>query len=1057
MASAASFDARVFHIAGSLLGAPADAQLSLQGPDDNAVVVAVVGDGPFPPGKLSLGSIQLAASTGTTVPFTSAGGKGSVTFKASASGFFEAGVYPDPSDLLHDLSPERDIASGIDLERATGSRFIMLRCGYDAGLTAKGAMALGVGASANFGGSVSRSAAYAVIHEFEDSDGSRDVLSGTIQSWILPNQFDGVDRLPPRTWLVTELDGSVALNLGVQAGYDYSWLRQFPSGVLKGDLGLKVQLAANAALGFSANGTFALALSRETDAPVVRVRLFKLAKNGWDFALNASAGEEVTLPAVFQSGHNIDDLISAVFGVHVAQLVDDLTDPSITSASNVAKFIEQRGMREFQTLTGMSPDALFAAGKAKVDQFVAEWTALTHNPATMLAAILQKNPDVKELTAFLTAIQGRNADGVKSVLAKALSGVDFFQTPVGQWIESVVPTTALSALTSTSDWKTVQDLSGKALNIINGQTLQSLIDYASKQLGLDNIQKVKNDVDAFNLDDWLQGKIAAFLGKDPTTKLVLADVQQVQTALKALLDQADKFYALARQAVQKKYEIDFTASYQKSSTSTALLDAAFDLSATPSPLPALQKAIDGDLRQLLLEPIAGVTIKAATLTHDINRQSHSDLTMPFVNLSTDSVTDSLASVSPVEDGGRVLVYKVDATNEVKDSQSLLHARTVSDSKLALVAHLPVKTGARTFSAPSVSCGYTLSKASLAMGSTQLLHDLGPLVQEYMPGLFDNGKPALSDWVAALDQSVEAGKTGVLGETLFSFDVSLAAGVFDAWYNAPANGNDKRYLAMSRAIQGRLRQMIPFYFFQSPAFYDAGVVADAILAYGALPASNGFDATGGRVGAPKNEVYFDLDGPDALVALMNTPQFDSALAATMQGVNGVLAAISKFQDMAASYVFNTVNVQRIARHALQKAFADQHLPGVLGPLLLFEFDLIQSIVKSATELAEFRAEAATNPSAAVSALSSFGDEFVQSFNSRLGGNLVAKGQLRPMGLALLVEAARALSQNAGVSGAAAGLFRLTVLGGAPAVSVDDLLAGNFDASKAILRQTLVSLQ
>jgi hypothetical protein len=108
---------------------------------------------------------------------------------------------------------------------------------------------------------------------------------------------------------------------------------------LKGDLGLKVQLAANAALGFSANGTFALALSRETDAQVFRLRLFKLDKNGWTFAFNASAGEQVTLPDIFQGNNDITDLISAVFGVHIAQLVTDLTDPSITSASSGAKFI----------------------------------------------------------------------------------------------------------------------------------------------------------------------------------------------------------------------------------------------------------------------------------------------------------------------------------------------------------------------------------------------------------------------------------------------------------------------------------------------------------------------------------------------------------------------------------------------------------------------------------------------------------------------------------------------------------------------------------------------
>lgn len=66
---------------------------------------------------------------------------------------------------------------------------------------------------------------------------------------------------------------------------------------------------------------------------------------------------------MFQQGENIHDLISAAFSVHVAQLVQDLTDPSITGASRVAGFVAARGEKEFTDLTGVSPDKLFAAGK----------------------------------------------------------------------------------------------------------------------------------------------------------------------------------------------------------------------------------------------------------------------------------------------------------------------------------------------------------------------------------------------------------------------------------------------------------------------------------------------------------------------------------------------------------------------------------------------------------------------------------------------------------------------------------------------------------------------
>ncbi len=1050
---------QVFTIDRKLVGGKADIQLTAQGPDGDASILALVNNTSFPDGKLTLGSINLTASTGTSIPFSAAGANDSVTFSANAKGFFELGIYPDPADLLKDLSPERDIAAGLALSVQPDSRFVMLHCGYDAGATAKGAMALGTGASVNFGGSVGRNVDYAVIHEFQNAQGARDVLEGLIHSWILPSQFDGPDdngnyQIQPGTWIVTEVDGNVALNLGVQAGYDYSWMRQFPSGVLKGDLGLKVQLAANAALGFSANGTFAMALSREGDAPVFRLRLFKLDKSGWNFAFNATAGEQVTLPAVFQQGKNINDLISAVFGVHVAQLVQDLTDPSITSASSVAKFIEQRGMKEFTDLTGVSPDQLFAAGKAKVDQFVADWTALTHKPATALAAILKQNQGVDSLMAFLQQIQTLDEAGVKALLAKSLAGADFFQTPVGKFIDSTVSTTALGAILSSTEWQTIQTLAGKALDILNGKTLQSLIDYATQNLGLDIIGKVQNDIDTFNLDAWLQSKLATFLGENPTTKLVLADVKKAQTVLQALENNAEKFYDLARQAVQKKYEISFTSTYQSSTTTTALLDVAFDLSAVPSPLAVLQQAIDGDMQQILLEQIPGVTLNTATLTHDINRHSHSDLTMPFVNFSTDDVSDSIASVTPVEDNGRVLMYKVNAQGEVKNHAGFFRASSASNSKLAIMATIPVKTGVTQFSQPSVSYGYTLTKAASAMGAAQLQQDLTPLVGEYMPGLFDT-KP-LSDWVSAVDGQVDSAGKGILGETLFTFDVSLPPEAFECWFNTSANKLDPQYFALSITLQKRLRQIIPFYYFQDPARYDGGIVANALLVYGALPAANGFQVTDdNKIGKAKNQIYFDLDGTPTIQALINSPAFGQSLKAAMQSA----LAITQGSGLgsASSYVLNQLNVNNIVQDALKKssAVAPPPLPATLGPLLLFELDLINSVVNAAAGLAKFKAAATSNPSAAIAQLSSVGDTFVQTFNKNLGGNLVAGSYLRPLGSALLVEAGRALA-GAAAAVKPAGLFRLTVMESTPPLSVDDMLAGNLGQAKILLRETLASL-
>jgi hypothetical protein len=55
---------RVFTIDRKFVCGKTDVQLSLQGPDNDASILAVDKNEQFPDGKLSLGSINLSASTG---------------------------------------------------------------------------------------------------------------------------------------------------------------------------------------------------------------------------------------------------------------------------------------------------------------------------------------------------------------------------------------------------------------------------------------------------------------------------------------------------------------------------------------------------------------------------------------------------------------------------------------------------------------------------------------------------------------------------------------------------------------------------------------------------------------------------------------------------------------------------------------------------------------------------------------------------------------------------------------------------------------------------------
>src|SRR5207237_713334 len=131
---------------------------------------------------------------------------------------------------------------------------------------------------------------------------------------------------------IAEVIGGLGITLGTQVGYEFNWIREARLGGLSGDIGLRLQMGINAAVGFSASGRCAVVVSRESDEPSLRLRLFRLKTSGFDGSFNAALGIQATdalLPG------KVDDFISAVFDTHGQQIVHGLqvltkwTDPKL--------------------------------------------------------------------------------------------------------------------------------------------------------------------------------------------------------------------------------------------------------------------------------------------------------------------------------------------------------------------------------------------------------------------------------------------------------------------------------------------------------------------------------------------------------------------------------------------------------------------------------------------------------------------------------------------------------------------------------------------------------
>jgi len=382
-----------------------------------AILNAIATDAPFPAGDITAGSLSVSASTGNPIKLGDA--SKNVSFSLNASANYGISILSDPQTVAKTLNADSNIASAIDLTTGTAptDRFAVLQLAYDMGASVKGAVAFGGVGSLNFGATGSLQGDWDVVHRFPGATGAFGVLEQTFSAWRLPRQISTAQQLPAGTWILTELNGSLKTNVGVQAGYDYTWIKQL-GGSLTGEIGMKISLAASASLGFSANGSYALVLSRQDSSNKLRLAAYKLKKLGWDFALNASAGVQGILPASLQQSTDVTDLIKAIFGVHATQLINDLKlVQKVAAGGNLTDQAANYLIALGQTKIPGAADAVaeFNAGVDVVKNYISQLDSLGQRTTDQLLSLLPKAAaaDLAQFKTILGDIQQVAADPTK--------------------------------------------------------------------------------------------------------------------------------------------------------------------------------------------------------------------------------------------------------------------------------------------------------------------------------------------------------------------------------------------------------------------------------------------------------------------------------------------------------------------------------------------------------------------------------------------------------------------------------------------------------------------
>ena len=422
-----------------------------------------------------------------------------------------------------------------------------------------------------------------------------------------------------------------------------------------------------------------MVVARPSEARKLRLQVFKQSKKGLKFAFNAGAGVNAdfsNLPA------GPDDFIKAVFDVHGAQIIDDLhaiekwTDPNTPLSGPLAGLGVDYAKKLLSDITGVEH---FEEARGRLLEFLKQWDSLPHRVSTMVYKLVEENrtEELEAVRAICTAL----AKGTTAPIETELRKVAFFSTPAGRFLEAIATDGVLPLLTSGVP-DSIRETAETATKLLDSagleKTLRGLQSALLARLNLDQL-------DAKALDDWLKLKLSHFLGRTIDSN---QDIQDVRKAIASLLAKRKQFYEKAKAALTRRYEAHFAATYSKATTDTALIDAEFDFDQdAAAAAELLSAALDGDFKTLFTRESAAVQLNQAVLTHGITRNSHVEFSLPSYERSTEHLNEALAKVEAVQDGERLLVYDLNASDTVSEKNR-------RNSRLAVAARPPSCQGHR---------------------------------------------------------------------------------------------------------------------------------------------------------------------------------------------------------------------------------------------------------------------------------------------------------------------------------------------------------------------------
>ena len=979
---------------------------------NNAVV-------PTPDAPIVLGSANLTVEGDQE--FALGSGTGTVGFAASAGA--KLGIFGLPGQLRDGIIEGGDLAESIEpaLNFDTGAAgpFLLLRFGYDVEGSASGSVALGAAGKLTFSANADRHGLYAIVRQAPADLRIVDGLRDLVQHVRLPKQVTGVDDLLPGSWIIAETDGSVGFRADVQFGHDFSWIRETSLGTLQGDVGLKVAAGISAGLGFSAAGKYAVVLGRASLNPAdkrLRLRIFKLRMHEMDLAFRAQA---VVTPVAGILPAQFDDFLKGVLGVHANQVMrelgrfDDWTKPDAPLFGPFVDLAADKARELVSAITGIEDLAgRFDEAKGRIRILFQRWDALPSDAASRLMALAGDVPALARLRGLVSELSKADDDQLEAKVRDLLKDVAFLQSPEGRLIEKAATNGLFAALTNTGLLDQLRNSAGDLAALLDGSVIEAMLTRlqaeVSTRLHLDRIEEAVGSADLGKLDAWLRARLNAFLEEKLAGPGGVARLRELRDTLRKLRETAPELYTKALAALQRDYTFSINATYTKTTTTTALVDAEFDFGvARSAAAEALRLSLLGRFDDLIGTSRPGVTVSEGMLTHGIRRESHVAVALPFFSREEQHVNQALAQFGKPERVGGQLFYQVTAQDVVTVKNRHAAALTIT-MQLAQRS----RTEVRVHADDAATYLQSIDRAMFDASTEEVVQYAAPFVTPLFPG--DFGTRDFAAWVRDA-----FGANTRLGHTLLSLDVTLPPTACLAWLNAPKDKKSPVYQQLSVALQQRFKQLIHDTFFHSIRRYSNVAGASdtfSVLVFSSLPAATEARLVKDKITiAPaeftSGDVYWDNQSDELRRRMAGATNTRVTLLGRLANARRRLQIagdpdkkIGFFKDGAMGSIIGAVQDGALFQS-----------------LLRVERRMVTQAREAGLDMATFNEEQLRDAAKARKALAEFGAGVTATFNAELK-NIALGDALRPLGALMFIEAAKVFDPS--LAARTSALFTLT---------------------------------